>query len=173
MTRFPEGWRIEVLSASHDRRAFASGRAEVDDWIRTKARQHQDKHLSSTRVLLDDQGAIAGFYTLAVGHIDFSDLPLEQARSLPRRALPVATLTWLGVRADRQGMGLGARLLASALADAWGAAETLPFVGVILDALDPATLAFHQRYDFQSLPGHPMRLFLPFARLDAMMRDRE
>lgn len=97
--------------------------------------------------------------------------PIHRDRSVASASRAAASIVRSAVEPQRQGLGLGTRLLARALADAWGAAQTLPFVGVILDALDPATLAFYQRFDFQPLPGHPKRLFLPFARLDAMMRD--
>ena len=55
-----------------------------------------------TKVLLGGT-AIAGYYTLATGQVDFSDLPSETIRRLPRRQLPVAILAWLGVSAESQG----------------------------------------------------------------------
>jgi predicted N-acetyltransferase YhbS len=169
VTRFPDGWRVETLTSAHDRASFRSGRTEVDDWLRRNARQQQEKHLSSTRVLLDDGGSVAGYFTLAVGHVDFSDLPPEEARKLPKRLLPAVTLAWLGVRQDLHGRGLGARLLAQALTDAHAASRTLPFVVVLIDALDAPTRAFYERYDVLPLPGHPLRMFLPYRTLDAMM----
>jgi hypothetical protein len=33
--------------------------------------------LSVTRVLIDGVGALAGYYTLATGQVDFGDLPAE------------------------------------------------------------------------------------------------
>src|SRR5271157_2909578 len=45
---------------------------------------------------------IAGFFTLATGQVDFSDLPTDLARHLPRRTLPVAILAWLGVSKTHQ-----------------------------------------------------------------------
>lgn len=169
MTRFPDGWRLQTLTTGHDRAAFASGRAEVDDWLQRNARQQQEKHLSSTRVLLDGSDRIAGYYTLAAGHVDFGELPPEEARKLPKRLLPAVTLAWLGAREDLHGRGLGARLLAQALADAHAASSTLPFVAVLVDALDAPTRAFYARFGFLPLPGHPLRLFLPYRSLDAMM----
>jgi hypothetical protein len=67
--------------------------------------QHQDKRLSATKVLLDQQTAVAGFYTLATGQVDFGDLPADLAKKLPRRALPVAVLAWLGVSKTRHVIG--------------------------------------------------------------------
>jgi GNAT superfamily N-acetyltransferase len=167
--RFPDGFRLETLRRDHSRRAFQSGEAHVDDWLKTKALQHQDKHLSVTKVLLDSTGATAGYYTLATGQVDFGELPAEIAKGLPRRALPVAVLAWLGVQADRQGQGLGRILLAQALRDCYEAGKTFAFIAVILDCINDAAKAFYRTFDFQELPGHPYRLFLSTARLDAMM----
>ncbi|GEM_PF-3593635 len=107
----PAGFSLEPLQRSHPRRPFECGQSEVNDWLHTKALQHQDKRLSATKILLKQDGAIAGFYTLATGQVDFGDLPSKLARKLPRRALPVAILAWLGVSVAYQGQRLGDLLL--------------------------------------------------------------
>jgi GNAT superfamily N-acetyltransferase len=167
--RFPEGYRLETLRRGHPRKRFQSGEAAVDEWLAAHALQNQEKHLSVTKVLLDEGGAIAGYYTLATGQVDFGDLPAEVRKRLPRRALPVAVLAWLGVAAERQGEGLGRLLLAQALRDCHEAGQTFAFVAVILDCLNDRAKAFYRQYDFAELPGHPYRLFLSARRLDAMM----
>ncbi|MGH7200339.1 MAG: GNAT family N-acetyltransferase [Planctomycetaceae bacterium] len=169
--RFPDGHRLETLRRGRPRRPFHSGESAVDDWLKTKALQHQQKHLSTTKILLDSAGTIAGYYTLATGQVDFGDLPAEITRKLPRRALPVALLAWLGVNADRQGQGLGQLLLAQALRDCYEAGQTFAFVAVILDCVSDAAKTFYQRWDFEELPGHPYRLFLSAGRLAAMMES--
>ncbi len=167
--RFPEGFRLETLRREHPRPKFRSGQRQVDDWLATKALQHQEKRLSVTRVLLDGVGGLAGYYTLATGQVDFSELPADVVRRLPRRQLPVAVLAWLGVDQGFQGRGLGGLLLAQALRDCHDAGKTFSFIAVILDCVDDAAKAFYQRYDFQELPGHPYRLFLSAAQLDVLM----
>jgi GNAT superfamily N-acetyltransferase len=167
--RFPPGYALEPLSSAHPRRRFSSGEAAVDQWLRTKALQHQEKHLSASRVLLAASGEIAGFYTLATGQVDFGELPTEIARKLPRRALPVAVLAWLGVSREEQGKGLGERLLAQALRDAYQAGQTFAFVAVILDCVSDASKSFYQRWDFEELPGQSYRLYLSATRLAQMM----
>jgi GNAT superfamily N-acetyltransferase len=142
VVRFPSGWRCERLRREHPRAAFASGQDAVDGWLTKQALQNQEKHLSVTRVLLDDQGEVAGFYTLATGQVDFGDLPAELVKKLPRRALPVAVLAWLGLDRKHQGQGLGTRLLAQALVDCHGAGQTFAFVAVILDCVDDRAKAF-------------------------------
>ncbi len=170
--RIPPGFRWARLERGHPRRRFRSGQPAVDAWLATKALQHQTKHLSVTRVLLDPAGDIAGYFTLATGQVDFSDLPAEIAKHLPRRVLPIATLAWLGVDARRHRQGLGGLLLAQALRDCWEAGKTFPFVAVVLDCIDPSAKRFYQRWDFAELPGHPFRLFLSAQQLDAMMQPQ-
>jgi GNAT superfamily N-acetyltransferase len=166
---FPSGFRLETLTKQHRRKGFASDQDLVDDWLATKALQNQDKHLSVTKVLLDESGEIAGYFTLATGQVDFGDLPSEAARKLPRRMLPVAILAWFGISKSRQGQGLGGCLLAQALRDCYDAGRTFAFIAVILDSVDEASKTFYEHYDFASLPGRPYRLFLSAKRLEAMM----
>jgi hypothetical protein len=67
-------------------------------------------------------------------------------------------------------MGLGSRLLARALSDCYSAGRTFAFVAVILDCVDLKAKAFYQHWDFQELPGNPLRLFLSAKVLEALMR---
>jgi len=169
--RFPEGFRLERLTRKHSRKGFTSGQEQVDDWLKSNALQNQEKHLSVTRVLLDDAGSVAGYYTLATGQVDFGDLPAAIAKKLPRRMLPVAILAWLGVSVDRRGQGFGKLLLAQALRDCHEAGRTFAFVAVILDCISDAAKAFYQHFDFEELPGHPYRLYLSATQLEAMMAN--
>ena len=134
--------------------------------------QHQDKHLSATKVLIDSQdGTIVDYYTLAMAQVDFGDLPLDVAKKLPRRSLPVALLAWLGVSEQYQGQGWGGRLVAQALRDCYEAGKTFAFVAIILDCLNDRAKAFYRQWDFEELPGHPYRLFLSATGLSAMMES--
>jgi len=169
--QFPDGLRLETLRRNHRRTAFACGQEQVDDWLATRALQHQDKHLSTTKVLLDEDDAIAGFYTLATGQVDFGDLPDRVTKRLPRRTLPVAIFAWLGVDRRYQGQGLGRHLLAQGLGDCHAAGQTFSFVAVILDCLDDRAKAFYQQWDFQELPGRPYRLYLSSQSLEVMMKE--
>ena len=168
--KLPGGFHFERLRREHPRRQFTCGQPDVDQWLRTKAWQHQKKHLSTTKALLNTDAQIAGFYTLATGQVDFGDLPLEETKRLPRRFLPVAVLAWLGVSHQYQGRQLGRLLLAQALRDCYEAGDTFAFVAVILDCLSDTAKTFYLKWDFQELPGHPYRLFVSHRQLEAMMK---
>ncbi len=142
----------------------------VDEWLATKALQQQTKHLSVTKVLLDENGALAGYYTLTPAQIDFCDLPAELVRRLPHRMLPAAVLAWLGVNTTHQRRGLGSQLLGQALRDCWEGGKIFPFVLVILDCVDKKAKSFYEKCGFAALPGQPYRLFVSAQQLDAMMQ---
>lgn len=167
--QFPEGWRLELLSKSHQRRQFDSGTIAVNEWLTKAALQSQSKHLTTTKILLDDASQIAGYYTLATAQVDFADLPADIARSLPRRQLPVAVIAWLSVDKAFQSRGIGKRLLASALSDCYLAGQTFAFIAIVLDCIDLSAKKFYQKFDFAELPGYPMRLYLSYQQLKRMM----
>ncbi len=169
---FPAGLHVEPLRREHRRGGFRCGEQAVDDWLATKAFQHQEKRLSATKLLLSEDGEIAGYYTLATGQVDFGDLPAEVAKSLPRRLLPVAVLAWLGISTRQQRRGLGRLLLAQALRDCWEAGRTFAFVALILDCLSDGAKSFYEQWGFRELPGRPDRLFVSANQLDAMMKAR-
>lgn len=170
--RWPEGFSIERLEKRHKRTAFHSGVDAVDEWLKKRARQAQDKRMAITRVLVEAPGIIAGYYTLAMGQVNFDELPGEMARKLPSALLPIITLAWLGLDRHYQGRGLGKRLLAQALSDCHATGQILPFVAVLLECATPGAKTFYQRFDFEELPGHPMTLILPWKLLDEMMKSR-
>ncbi|MDJ0762474.1 MAG: N-acetyltransferase [Myxococcota bacterium] len=167
---WPEGYAIEQLEKHHQRKCFKSGVDAVDQWLKKSARQAQEKRLSVTRVLIEEPDTIAGYYTLAMGQVSFDELPLEIVRKLPGTLLPIITLAWLGIDQRYQGSGLGGRILAQALADCHRTGQVMPFVAVLLDCATKEAKRFYQHYDFEGLPGHPMKLMLPWKLLDAMMK---
>lgn len=167
--RFPDGFRVEGLRRDHPREAFSSGEDAVDEWLTAKALQNQEKHLSVTKVLLDEANTIAGYFTLATGQVDFGDLPAEVTKRLPRRSLPVAILAWLGIADYRHGQGLGRLLFAQALRDCYEAGKTFAFVAVILDCINDNAKTFYQQFDFKELPGQPYRLYLSAKQLEALV----
>ena len=170
---FPDGFHLVLLEKSHQRSAFDCGEEQVNNWLRTKALQNQKKRLSSTKVLLDSEKRIAGFYTLATGQVDFSDLPIEISRKLPQRPLPIAVLAWLGVSSSHQKQGLGTLLLAHALRDCHRAGETFAFVALIIDCINDSAKAFYQHWNFTELPGYSNRFFLSAQLLSEIATSAE
>lgn len=171
--QWPDDFSIEQLSKRHKRTTFQSGVEVVDEWLKKNAHQVQEKHLSVTRVLLKAPNSVAGYYTLAMGQVNFDELPHKMVRKLPGTLLPIVRLAWLGIDKEYQGKGFGKRLLAQALVDCYHTGQIMPFVAVLSDCVNLNAKMFYQRYDFAELPGHPMKLMLPWKLLSGMMETKE
>jgi ribosomal protein S18 acetylase RimI-like enzyme len=162
----PSGLALELLDRRHRRKAFSSGDRRVDDWLARRALSAMRKNTSTTRVLAQTNGTIAGFYTLANTALDVSLVPADLFDGqAPRHPPPTLTLAWLGVDQEFGGRGLGTKLFARALADALQAFETVRFVAVIVDALTDENVAFYESHGFRPVPGTTNKLFMPAATL--------
>ena len=70
--RHPDGWRVELLTKSHNRKTFQSGQEQVDAWLKQSALQSQKKHLSSTKISVSDY-----VRSVVVGHAPRRDTAME------------------------------------------------------------------------------------------------
>ena len=161
----PDAWSVRTLSREHDRRRFDCGVAALNEYLHHFARQHQDSGVARSFVAVaeGDPGRILGYYSLAVGSIAKADLPLHAARRLPRFPLPIARLARLAVDISRQKQGLGDHLLMDALFRISRVADEIGVFAVLIDAKNDHAKRFYQRYEFESLPSHPLTLWLPIA----------
>ena len=79
--------RIVSLETIHGVSDFDCGNTELNVFLPVTARQHQQKFISRTYVLINDDAAteVMGFYTLAVRRMVSKDaLPPDMAKRLPR-----------------------------------------------------------------------------------------
>lgn len=153
---------VQPLTGSHDRRRFDCQRPGLNAWLSQVARQHQDKGLSKTFVLVDDTDPVRifGFYALTLAELERSELPEVWQKKLPRR-IPGVRLGRLAVDVARQGQGLGELLLMDAIHRAQRVDREAGGLGLFVDALDEHAAGFYRRYGFQCCPDQPLLLFLP------------
>ena len=160
---------IRPLGTTHNRTCFDCGTEALNDFLRKTARQHREKGLSNTFVLLDeeDQQNILGFFTLSFLEVDASLLPPDSARRLPKASrLPAAKLARLAVDLRSQGKGYGVILLADAVKRiAATAMEATGIVGLFVDAKDEKARQFYLRFNFITLMDNSLSLFLPLKTL--------
>jgi GNAT superfamily N-acetyltransferase len=160
---------IRPLGATHNRSGFDCGTEALNDFLRKTARQHREKGLSNTFVLLDEgaQQNILGFFTLSFLEVNVSLLPPDSARRLPKASrLPAAKLARLAVDKRCQGKGYGALLLADAVKRiAATVMESGGIVGLFVDAKDEKARQFYLRFDFIPLMDNTLSLFLPLKTL--------
>lgn len=160
---------IRLLDPSHDRKAFDSGVPTLNDFLYKTARQHRDKGLSNTFVLLDDNSPheILGFFTLSFLEVGAAALPGEYSRRLPKSSrLPAAKLARLAVDKRWQGKGYGDLLMADAVKRIVATInESGGITGLFVDAKDEHARRFYLRFGFIPLQDTPLTLFLPLQTL--------
>jgi len=102
---------IEPLGQNHDRAAFTCGNPDLDEYLKTRARQDEKRNFARPFVLVGDElGAIAGYYTVSNMGINFGELPEEEVKKLPHYPIvPAALIGRLAVSENYQGKGLGPR----------------------------------------------------------------
>lgn len=156
-------FRIEPLSADHDRAQFVSGSVPLDRYFREQASQDIKRRIATCFVAVNTETReIAGFYTLTATSVAIHALSPEILKKLPRYpVVPAVLLGRLAIAQKAQGKGLGAALLADALIRT--ARAELGVFAMIVDAKDEAAQRFYERFGFTLLPGETRRLVLPLA----------
>ena len=156
-------FRVELLSAEHNREDFRSGVEALDAYLQRQARQERDRGAAVPYVLVpvDNPTEIVGFYTLSATGVPLQDMPPDVIKKLPRYpTIPATLLGRLAVSQAHQGKRLGEYLLLDALTRSLEAGKKVGSVAVIVDAKDHRGATFYERYGFRRFPDQPLRLFI-------------
>ena len=158
--------KIETVSRDHNRSGFDCGNDALNQYLKKIARQHLNKGLSRTFVLVDDNipTEILGFFTLVSCEIFVDKLPRKYAKKYPSKA-PAAKLARLAVAKDRQRQGLGTHMMINAVGRVIRVSQDLGIIGFFVDAKDNKAKAYYEQFGFIQLPDNPLELFLPLATL--------
>jgi GNAT superfamily N-acetyltransferase len=158
-------FRIEVLSAAHDRAAFSSGTPALDRYFAQQVTQDVRRRATTCYVAVESAtGMIAGFYTVAAAGIPLTDLPPALLKRLPRYpSVPVARLGRLAVDQRYRGQKLGGALLWDAIQRA-GRSEVAVFA-LVVDAKDDAAEAFYRHHGFIAFGSSSRQLVLALAKI--------
>ena len=157
------------LSGTHNRKAFDCGTPALNRYLAEQASQDMRRRVASCFVATvaaagadSSSPAVAGFYTLASASVPLTLLPDDVARKLPRyAAIPTVRMGRLAVDLHFKGQGLGAALLADALARA-SRSEVAAFA-LLVDAKDATAKRFYQHHGFIAFESAEQSLFLPLA----------
>jgi len=158
--------KIETLSQNHNRSKFDCGVKELNQYLKNIARQHLNKGLSRTFVLIDDNlpTQIMGFFTLAFCEIRVEKLPRKFAKKYPP-ILPDAKLARLAVSKDQQSQDLGTMMMMNAIERVITVSEHLEIIGFFVDAKNDQVKTYYEQFGFIPLPDNPLELFLPLETL--------
>lgn len=165
--------KIELLSKTHDRKIFNCGETALNQFLQRTARQHMQKGLSRTFVLVDDKqlSVIIGFFTLSLCEVRVECLPPHWAKKYPS-IVPGVKLARLAVSLDWQKQGIGGILLVEAMRRALVIAENAGVIGLFVDAKDISAKDYYERYGFEGTKERPLLLFLPLSSLGILVENK-
>ena len=110
--------RIELLSKSHNREGFDCGNEPLNLFLRQTVRQHAERGLSRTFVLVEEHAAlpkpVLGFFSLNICQIKAESLAPGEAKRLPRDVSGIR-LGRLAVSRTCQRQDIGKTLAAAAM----------------------------------------------------------
>ena len=171
--------QIELLDpVRHNRKSFTSGVAQLDAYLRTKARKDAPS-LSLTFALTckEEVGEILGYYSLSSAHLRSDDLPADLMKKIGHYgAIPATLLGRLAVAEAYQRtreLRVGEKLLVDATLRSYSASLSVASFGMIVDVLvgekgDPTS--FYEKYGFRKCANTAGKMYLPMKTIIQIMK---
>jgi GNAT superfamily N-acetyltransferase len=151
--------RIEKLQPLHAVEAFDCSNQDLNRFLQKYALQNQSSGASTTYVGLADQTVI-GYYSLAVGSVEYEQAPERVTKGLAHHPIPVMLLARLAVDQQWQRKGVGAGLLKDAMLRTLQAADIVGICALLVHAKDHHATLFYQHFDFIPSPSDPLHLLM-------------
>ena len=164
-------WSFHPLSRDFDKKDFTCGESSLDDYLQTKAGQHQKRNIAKATVAVDPQRPkkVAGYYTLNTSIIDYNEFPASHQKKLPYGLdIPSAKIGRLAVDLRYQGQGLGEELLIDAFYKIHRMSSEIGIHSIIVDSLTEKAKSFWLKHDFIPFENQPSSLFLPISTIEGL-----
>jgi GNAT superfamily N-acetyltransferase len=165
--------KIELLAKSHDRDGFDCGNEPLNLFLKQTARQHAERGISRTFVLVDEDAVtpkpILGFFSLNICQIKSESLSV--GNKFPRDVSGVR-LGRLAVARTRQRQGIGKVLLVAAMGKFMEIFDRAGGIGLFVDAKDIDARLYYEQFGFVSMPSNELELFLPVKTIQEAVRGK-
>jgi GNAT superfamily N-acetyltransferase len=161
--------RIEKLSRAHAVESFDCGSEPLNRYLIRYALQSQQSEASQTYVGVSG-AEIVGYYTLAVGQVEYDDAPQRLTKGLARHPVPVMLLARLAAAVPWHGKGIGQGLLRDAMLRTLRAADIAGIRAFAVHAKDDQARAFYEHFDFVPSPTDPYHLFRLIKDIRGLLR---
>jgi len=166
--------KIELLAKPHDRDGFDCGSDALNLFLRQTARQHAERGISRTFVLVEENATapkpIVGFFSLNLCQIKSESLSAAEAKKLPRDVSGVR-LGRLAVAREYQRQGIGKALLVAAMEKFLEIFNTAGGIGLFVDAKNLEAKRYYERFGFVALPSNELELFLPVKTIQEALKS--
>jgi len=158
-THTTETRTIEKLRRDHPIDAFDCGQEALNTWLRKHALQNRGAGAAQTYVGLV-AGVVVGYYSLAVGQVEYSDAPERLQKGLARHPVPIMLLARFAVDKNWQKKGVGRALLRDAVLRTLQAADIAGIRALAVHAKDDAARRYYEQFDFTASPADPLHLLV-------------
>jgi predicted GNAT family N-acyltransferase len=142
------------LDTQHKKEEFHCENNLLTSYFRNQANQDVKRQLSRCFVLVNDQNAVKGFYTISSSSINRELIPNAIKAKLPKsyNDIPVILLGRLARDYKYKSEGIGELLLLDALKRCYDVTLNLGCMAVIVDPIDENATQFYLKYGFILLP---------------------
>jgi GNAT superfamily N-acetyltransferase len=165
---------LELLAKIHDRAGFDCGSEPLNLFLQQTARQHAERGISRTFVLVDETASapkpIVGFFSLNICQIKSESLTPREAGKLPRDVAGVR-LGRMAVAKSYQRQGIGKTLLVAAMGKFIEIFHAAGGIGLFVDAKDPAAKRYYEQFGFVPMPSNELELFLPVKTIQEALNS--
>ncbi len=160
--------KIELLGVTHDRDGFDCGSEPLNLFLKQTARQHAERGISRTFVLVDEATTapkpIMGFFSLNICQIKSESLTPQEAKKLPLDVAGVR-LGRLAVAKAYQRQGIGKTLLVEAMGKFIDIFNSAGGNGLFVDAKDQDAKRYYEQFGFMAMASNELELFLPIKTI--------
>lgn len=151
--------RFERLTPEHSIQTFASGKDELDAWLRNAALTADRSGTARVYVWLDGGSEVLGYFAILPHNIRRDDVPPSVGRGAPD-VIPGYLLARLALSEQLHGLGRGGELLAGALEATLAAIRLGGGRVIVVDAIDGRARGFYEHNGFRSIPAIQDRLVI-------------
>ncbi|MBL1278010.1 MAG: GNAT family N-acetyltransferase [Ectothiorhodospiraceae bacterium] len=158
--------RIEALTKAHKRRLFDCGSEALNRFLQQFARQHAEREISRTFILVDDEAplAILGYLTLTACEVVATKLPESHQHKYPH-PMSAAKLARLAVAKDWQRKEYGKLMLIETMRRTLAVGEHVGLIGLFVDAKDVNASVYYQSLGFVEVGNDTNSLFMPLKTI--------
>lgn len=150
----------EPLAAQHRLEGFDCGKPALNDWLLRHARQAQGSGSAKTFVVSQDDGRVAGYFSLTVGQVDTLKAPDRIRKGMGQYPVPVVILARLAVSQEDQGRGIDFGLLQDAIRRTMLIVEQAGIRAMLTHPINEEAARFYTRFGFIASPLREQQLLL-------------
>ena len=153
------GGAPQALHAKHQLDDFDCGKPALNGWLVRHALQAQASGSARTCVVVEG-GRVAGYFSLAVGQADATEVPDRIRKGMGGYPIPVVILARLAVSLQDQGKGIGIGMLQEAIRRTMAIADQAGVRALLTHPIDEEASRFYRRFGFESSPIREQQLLL-------------